>query len=118
MEITLSQQCNVGEKPAVILNSELSCSSVSSDPWRLSFALESSGRAGLYHNVSLTTYAFNIFILMVVVSQIHRIACQPEIIAFLRGGQSRSWSAEQGEIEQKEEVWQHHFPPALIFRRK
>ena len=47
----------------------LSCSSISSDPWS-SFGLESSGRAGLYHNVWLTTYqgmcAFiTIFILMV-----------------------------------------------------
>ena len=58
--------------------SKLSYSSISSDPWR-SFALD---RAGLYHNIWLTTYAFiTIFVFnyngSVVVSRIQRNGYQP-----------------------------------------
>ena len=45
----------------------------------------------------------------VVVSHIQRIGCQPEKTT-LHGGQSRSWSAEQGKENQKK-VWQHTPPP-------
>ena len=44
-----------------------------------------------------------VVVAVVVVSHIHRIGCQPEKPT-LHGGQSRSWSAEQGENEEK--VWQ------------
>ena len=46
---------------------------------------------------------------VVVVSHIQRIGCQPEKTT-LHGGQSRSWSAEQGKKE-KEKVWQRTPPP-------
>ena len=46
---------------------------------------------------------------VVVVSHIQRIGCQPEKTT-LHGGQSRSWSAEQGK---KKKVWQRLPPPPL-----
>ena len=39
-------------------------------------------------------------VVVVVVSHIQRIGCQPEKTA-LHGGQSRSWSAEQGKKKKK-----------------
>ena len=48
-------------------------------------------------------------VVVVVVSHIQRIGCQPEKTT-LHGGQSRSWSAEQGKKE-KEKVWQRIPPP-------
>ena len=57
------------------------------------------------------------YVVVVVVSHIQRIGCQPEKTT-LHGGQSRSWSAEQGKKE-KEKVWQRTPPPrALLVRRK
>ena len=55
---------------------------------------------------------------VVVVSHIQRIGCQPEKTT-LHVGQSRSWSAEQGK-ENKRKVWQHTPPPppTLLVRRK
>ena len=47
---------------------------------------------------------------VVVVSHIQRIGCQPKKTT-LHGGQSRSWSAEQGK-RKKEKVWQRPPPPA------
>ena len=43
-------------------------------------------------------------VVVVVISHIQRIGCQPEKTTLHRG-QSRSWSAEQGKKE-KEKVWQ------------
>ena len=57
---------------------------------------------------------------VVVVSHIQRIGCQPEKTT-LHGGQSRSWSAEQGKKKKKEKVWERPPPPpprALLVRRK
>ena len=54
------------------------------------------------------------FVVVVVVSHIQRIGCQPER-ATLHGGQFRSWSAEQGKENKEEEVWQH---PLLSVRVK
>ena len=51
--------------------------------------------------------------LLSVVSHIQRVGCQPEKTSTLHGGQSRSWSAEQGE----KNVWQRT-PPTLLVRRK
>ena len=53
------------------------------------------------------------------ISHIQRIGCQPEKTT-LHDGQSRSWSAEQGE---KKKVWQCTLPtpapsPALLVRRR
>ena len=48
-------------------------------------------------------------VVVVVVSHIQHIGCQPEKTT-LHGGQSRSWSAEQGKKE-KEKVWQRSPPP-------
>ena len=48
-------------------------------------------------------------VVVVVVSHIQRIGRQPEKTT-LHGGQSRSWSAEQGKKE-KEKVWQRTPPP-------
>ena len=48
-------------------------------------------------------------VVVVVVSHIQRIGCQPEKTT-LHGSQSRSWSAEQGKKE-KEKVWQRTPPP-------
>ena len=50
-----------------------------------------------------------VVVVVVVVSHIQRIGCQPEKTT-LHGGQSRSWSAEQGK-EEKEKVWQRTPPP-------
>ena len=51
----------------------------------------------------------NVVVVVVVVSHIQRIGCQPEKTT-LHGGQSRSWSAEQGK-KKKEKVWQRPPPP-------
>ena len=42
-----------------------------------------------------------ICVVVIVVSHIQRIGCQPEKTIFLHGGESRSWSAEQVKIKQK-----------------
>ena len=61
-----------------------------------------------------------VVVVVVVVSHIQRIGCQPEKTTS-HGGQSRSWSAEQGKKE-KEKVGQRTPPPplprALLVRRK
>ena len=44
---------------------------------------------------------YGIVVVVVVVSHIQRIGCQPEKTT-LHGGQSRSWSAEQGKKRKKE----------------
>ena len=49
-------------------------------------------------------------VVVVVVSHIQRIGGQPEKIT-LHGGQSRSWSAEQGKKKKKKKVWQPPPPP-------
>ena len=56
-----------------------------------------------------------VVVVVVVVFHIQRIGCQPEKTTS-HGGQSRSWSAEQG----KKKVWQHPPPRAraLPVRRK
>ena len=52
----------------------------------------------------------------IIVSHIQRIGCQPEKTTFLHGGgQSRSWSAEQGK---KRKSGSARPPPALLVRRK
>ena len=59
-------------------------------------------------------------VVVVVVSHIQRIGGQPEKIT-LHGGQSRSWSAEQGKKKKKKKVWQPPPPPpprAVLVRRK
>ena len=48
-----------------------------------------------------------VVVVVVVVSHIQRTGCQPEKTT-LHGGQSRSWSAEQGK-KKKKKVWQR--PP-------
>ena len=55
-------------------------------------------------------------VVVVVVSHIQRIGCQPEKTT-LHGGQSRSWSAEQGKKE-KEKVWQRTRPPPQKKKKK
>ena len=68
----------------------------------------------------LSSTTLSVVVVVVVVSHIQRIGCQPEKTA-LHGGQSRSWSAEQ---EKKKKVWQRPPPPlpppsrALLVRRK
>ena len=59
---------------------------------------------------SLGTYEVIIVVVVIVVSHIQRVGCQPDIIT-LHGGQSRSWSAERGKENKKEEVRQHLPPP-------
>ena len=56
---------------------------------------------------------------VVVVSHIQRIDCQPEKTT-LHGGQSRSWSAEQGKKKKKKSGSASPSPPsrALLVRRK
>ena len=57
-------------------------------------------------------------LLLVVVSHIQRIGCQPEKTT-LHGGQSRSWSAEQGKKKKKKSLAAPPPPPrALLVRRK
>ena len=55
-------------------------------------------------------------VVVVVVSHIQRIGCQPEKTT-LHGGQSRSWSAEQGK-ENKRKSLAAYPPPTLLVRRK
>ena len=50
-------------------------------------------------------------VVVVVISHIQRIGCQHEKTT-LHGGQSRSWSAEQG--KEKKNVWQHTPTPHLL----
>ena len=58
-------------------------------------------------------------VVVVVVSHIQRIGCQPEKNT-LYGGQSRSWSAEQGKKEKRKSLAAPPPPPsrALFVRRK
>ena len=71
-------------------------------------------------STTLTAVVVVIVVVVVVVSHIQRIGCQPEKTT-LHGGQSRSWSAEQGK-KLKRKVWQRPPPPlpprALLVRRK
>ena len=50
-----------------------------------------------------------LLLLLLLLSHIQRIGCQPEK-TILHGGQSRSWSAEEGKKE-KGKVWQRPPPP-------
>ena len=50
------------------------------------------------------------FLIVVVVSHIQRIGCQPEKTT-LHGGQSRLWSAEQGEENKKKRIAAYPPPP-------
>ena len=54
---------------------------------------------------------WHVVVVVVVVSHIQRIGCQPKKTT-LRGGQSRSWSAERGKKRRKK-VWQRLHPPSL-----
>ena len=45
-----------------------------------------------------------VVVVVVVVSHIQRIGCQPEKKTTLHGGQSRSWSAEQGKKIKQEKL--------------
>ena len=57
-------------------------------------------------------------VVVVVVSHIQRsIGCQPENTT-LHGGQSRSWSAEQGKENKIKSLAAYPPPPALLVRRK
>ena len=59
-----------------------------------------------------------VVVVVVVVAHIQRIGCQPEKTT-LHGGQSRSWSAEQGKKEKEKSLAAHPPPPrALLVRRK
>ena len=51
------------------------------------------------------------FLVIVVVSHIQRIGCQPEKIT-LHGGQSRSWSAEHGKENKRRSLAAYPPPPA------
>ena len=120
MIVTLGQQYNVGEKPTVML---CVCVCVfSSHSFWTSTSLDvpagvtqEEGHTGfLIHLLSAVRaliflarrihpflslveleVEFCVVVVVVVVSHIQRIGCQPEKTT-LHGGQSRSWSAEQG----------------------
>ena len=61
----------------------------------------------------------HLLLLFVVVSHIQRIGCQPEKTT-LHGGQSRSWSAEQGKENRRKSLaaYPPPPPPTLLVRRK
>ena len=54
-----------------------------------------------------------IVVVVVVVSHIQRIGCQPEKTT-LHGGQSRSWSAEQGKKKKKKRLAAPPPPPRAL----
>ena len=60
-----------------------------------------------------------VVVVVVVVSHIQRIGCQPEKTT-LHGGQSRSWSAEQGKENKRKSLaaYPPPPPPTLLVRRK
>ena len=59
-----------------------------------------------------------VVVVVVVVSHIQRIGCQPEKTT-LHGGQSRSWSAEQGKENKRKSLAAYPpLPPTLLVRRK
>ena len=60
-----------------------------------------------------------VVVVVVVVSHIQRIGCQPEKTT-LHGGQSRSWSAEQGKENKRKSLaaCPPPPPPTLLVRRK
>ena len=60
-----------------------------------------------------------VVVVVVVVSHIQRIGCQPEKTT-LHGGQSRSWSAEQGKENKRKSLAAYPPPPTptLLVRRK
>ena len=51
---------------------------------------------------------------VVVVSHIQRIGCQPEKTT-LHGGQSRSWSAEQGKENKRKSLAAYRPPPTKMY---
>ena len=68
----------------------------------------------------LSSTTLTVVVVVVVVSHIQRIGCQPDKTT-LHGGQSRSWSAEQGKKEKKSLAAPPSPPPpprALLVRRK
>ena len=60
---------------------------------------------------------FRGLVVAVVLSHIQRIDCQPERAA-LHGGQSHSWSVEQGKENKKESLAAPPPPPTLLVGRK
>ena len=56
-------------------------------------------------------------VVVVVVSHIQRISCQPEKTT-LHGGQSRSWSGEQGNENKRKRLAAYPPPAPLLVRRK
>ena len=56
------------------------------------------------------TYIHTVVVVVVVVSHIQRIGCQPEKTT-LHGGQSRSWSAEQGKENKRKSLAAYPPPP-------
>ena len=56
-----------------------------------------------------------VVVVVVVVSHIQRIGCQPGKTT-LHGGQSRSWSAEQGKKKEEKNIWPRALPPRCSFR--
>ena len=65
-------------------------------------------------------YEVVVVVVVVVVSHIQRIGCQPEKTT-LHGGQSRSWSAEQGKENKRKSLAAYPPPPpppTLLVRRK
>ena len=59
-----------------------------------------------------------VVVVVVVVSHIQRIGCQPEKTT-LHGGQFRSWSAEQGKENKRKSLAAYPPPPpTLLVRRK
>ena len=65
------------------------------------------------------TVCSSVVVVVVVVSHIQRIGCQPEKTT-LHGGQSRSWSAEQGKENKIKSLaaYPPPPPPTLLVRRK
>ena len=73
-----------------------------------------------YKEVSCAvSHWYTLPVVVVVVSYIQRIGCQPEKTT-LHGGQSRSWSAEQGKENKRKSLaaYPPPPPPALLVRRK
>ena len=69
--------------------------------------------------LSLVDREVEFCVVVVVVSHIQRIGCQPEKTT-LHGGQSRSWSAEQGKENKRKSLAAYPPPPTptLLVRRK
>ena len=88
MVITLGRQYNIGEKPTVILYTYIDRHAGTPEKQR------KKNKKTIKHgsnNILLHIGCEDV----VVVSHVQCIGCQPEKTT-LRGGQSRSWSAEQG----------------------